>query len=149
MSRIFVAGLCIAGLLLALVVLLALLFWWLMRRRPQAQVQVAAAVPAPPPPPEPAPPAEPAPPPAPDDLKLIEGIGPKISELLQAAGITTFAQLAATDVERLREILLQAGLRIADPTTWSEQARLAAAGDWEAFERLLGELKGGRRVESD
>jgi predicted flap endonuclease-1-like 5' DNA nuclease len=83
----------------------------------------------------------------PDDLTRIEGIGPKISSLLQAAGITTFAQLAATDVNRLKQILADASLSaLADPTTWPEQASLAAAGQWEALETLQGELKGGRRV---
>lgn len=83
----------------------------------------------------------------PDDLKVIEGIGPKISSLLQAAGITTFAQLAATDVSRLREILAQAGLSaLADPTTWPEQASLAAAGKWDELQALQDTLKGGRRV---
>jgi predicted flap endonuclease-1-like 5' DNA nuclease len=100
-----------------------------------------------------APAAEPAPlvgekvePPPPDDLKLVEGIGPKISGLLQAAGITTFAQLADTEVNQLRQIVLDAGIRIADPTTWPDQAKLAAAGKWDELEVLQGELKGGRRV---
>jgi predicted flap endonuclease-1-like 5' DNA nuclease len=84
--------------------------------------------------------------PAPDDLQRIEGIGPKISGLLQAAGITTFAQLAAGDVGRLERIVREAGITIADPTTWPEQARLAAAGRWDELEVLQEELKGGRRV---
>jgi predicted flap endonuclease-1-like 5' DNA nuclease len=83
----------------------------------------------------------------PDDLKLIEGIGPKISSLLQAAGITTFAHLASTDVKRLKQIIAEAGLTaLADPTTWPEQATLAAAGKWDALEKLQAELRGGRRV---
>lgn len=95
----------------------------------------------------PATPAEPAVPPKPDDLKRIEGIGPKISALLQEAGISTFAQLAAAEASRLEEILAQAGLSaLAKPATWPEQASLAAAGDWEALEALHNELKGGRRV---
>ncbi len=87
--------------------------------------------------------------PQPDDLKLIEGIGPKISGVLQAAGITTFAQLAGTEVERLKQILAEADpnlLRLADPTTWPEQAKLAAQGEWEALQKLQGGLKGGRRA---
>jgi predicted flap endonuclease-1-like 5' DNA nuclease len=36
----------------------------------------------------------------PNDLTSIEGIGPKINEVLQNAGITTFAQLASAEVER-------------------------------------------------
>jgi predicted flap endonuclease-1-like 5' DNA nuclease len=83
----------------------------------------------------------------PDDLKRVEGVGPKISSLLQAAGITTFAQLAATDVSQLKEIIAKAGLSaLADPTTWPEQANLAAAGKWDELEVLQDELKGGRRA---
>lgn len=83
-----------------------------------------------------------------DDLTRIEGIGPKISALLQAAGIRTFAQLAHTDVSRLQEILDAAGprFRLADPGTWPEQARLAAEGAWEALQALQDQLKGGRTV---
>ncbi len=79
-----------------------------------------------------------------DDLKHIAGIGPKISSLLQTAGITTFAELAATDVSRLERILKEYGIRLADPGTWPQQASLAAAGEWEALKALQGELKGGR-----
>jgi predicted flap endonuclease-1-like 5' DNA nuclease len=87
-------------------------------------------------------------PPAQDDLKQIEGIGPKISSVLQAAGIGTFAKLGQSDVERLKEVLAAESpnlLRLADPTTWPEQARLAAQAEWEALEKLQSELKGGRR----
>jgi predicted flap endonuclease-1-like 5' DNA nuclease len=91
--------------------------------------------------------AEPPPPAQPDDLTLIEGIGPKISGLLQAAGITTFAQLAAAEVSRLRQLLMEAGLAtLADPTTWPEQASLAADGDWETLKALQDQLKGGRQA---
>lgn len=83
----------------------------------------------------------------PDDLKVIEGIGPKIAVLLNSAGITTFVQLAETEVSRLDQLLVEANLRrLADPGTWPEQAKLAAAGDWEAFKALTDQLKGGRRV---
>jgi len=85
----------------------------------------------------------------PDDLTRIEGIGPKISGALQDAGIKTFAQLAATDVERIKEILEEASpnlLRLANPTTWPKQARLAAAGKWEALEKWQGRLRGGKEA---
>ena len=85
-------------------------------------------------------------PPEPDDLKRIEGIGPKISEVLSQAGIATFAQLAEAGMERLAEIIQEAGLRLADPQSWPEQARLAAAGDWAALDKLQDELQGGRAV---
>lgn len=81
-----------------------------------------------------------------DDFKVIEGIGPKISALLHSAGIASYEQLSKQDVYRLRELLHGAGLQIADPTTWAEQARLAANGDWEGLDRLQEMLKGGRRV---
>jgi predicted flap endonuclease-1-like 5' DNA nuclease len=84
--------------------------------------------------------------PEPDDLKRIEGIGPKISSVLQAAGITTYAQIATTVPDVLHQIVKEAGIRLAYPATWPEQAKLAAAGDWEALEALQSELKGGRRV---
>jgi NADH-quinone oxidoreductase subunit I len=84
---------------------------------------------------------------APDDLKVIEGIGPRIATLLQSAGITTFAQLAETEVSRLEQLLVEANLRrLADPAMWPEQARLAASGDWDAFNALTDQLKGGRRA---
>jgi predicted flap endonuclease-1-like 5' DNA nuclease len=83
-----------------------------------------------------------------DDLIKIEGIGPKISELLANSGITTFAALAATPVERLREILAAGGsrYRLTDPGTWPEQAAHAARGDWDSFNALVARLKAGRRA---
>ncbi len=91
-------------------------------------------------------PAAPAAPAAPDVLKKIEGIGPKVEGVLNAAGISTFAQLAEADVEKLREILAEAKLQMMDPAGWLEQAELAAKGDWEALDKLQDELKGGRRA---
>lgn len=82
----------------------------------------------------------------PDDLTKIEGIGPKTSSVFQAAGITTFAQLGGTEVEKLQAILDEAGLRLGDPSTWAEQAQLAATGEWDALEKLQDELKGGKRA---
>jgi predicted flap endonuclease-1-like 5' DNA nuclease len=84
--------------------------------------------------------------PAPDDLKRIEGIGHKISSLLQEAGVTTFAQLAATEIAGLETILDTAGMHFADPGNWPEQAQLAADGKWDDLAALQHELKGGRRA---
>jgi predicted flap endonuclease-1-like 5' DNA nuclease len=84
-----------------------------------------------------------------DDLKAVEGIGPKISQVLQEAGVRTFAQLAATDTDQIRAILSAVDPRLgrlADPSTWPHQAALAAGGDWEALRNLQSELKGGRRA---
>jgi len=81
-----------------------------------------------------------------DDLKIIEGIGPKIAELLDAAGISTWSALAACDRDRLKEVLADGGerFRIHEPATWPQQAALAASGDWAALKRLQDDLKGGR-----
>jgi NADH-quinone oxidoreductase subunit C len=84
-----------------------------------------------------------------DDLKRIEGIGPKINEALIAAGVTRFAQLAAISQDRLRAILEHAGLNHPSVPTWSEQALLLAKGDEEGFKALEAKLKGGRRVEEN
>ena len=83
-----------------------------------------------------------------NDLTKIEGIGPKIAQVLADAGIATFAALAGTSAGRLREILNAAGsrYRITDPTTWPEQAAHAAAGDWDKFNDLVAKLKAGKRV---
>ena len=81
-----------------------------------------------------------------DDLKKIEGIGPKIASLLNDAGILTFQQLAGSDVETLRAILDAPRFRLADPTTWPQQAALAARGAWDELAALQKELKGGRRA---
>ena len=81
----------------------------------------------------------------PDDLKKIEGIGPKIAEKLNEGGITSFAELANADVSRLQEILDAAGKRysIHNPSTWPQQAGLAAAGNWDALKELQDRIDGG------
>jgi len=82
----------------------------------------------------------------PDDMTEIEGIGPKISRVLAEEGITTFAQLAATEVGELERILWAAGIRLAYPETWPEQAELAAQGQWELLAALQAQLYRGRRI---
>lgn len=81
-----------------------------------------------------------------DDLKKIEGIGPKIEELLNTAGIINFSQLSNTPQHRLQEILDAAGNRFAmhDPTSWTLQANLANQGDWNALKQLQSQLIGGK-----
>lgn len=82
----------------------------------------------------------------PDDLKIVEGIGPKIESLLNNAGILTFQQLAAASVERLTEILEAAGNRykMHDPSTWARQAQLAFEGKWDELKEWQDTLKGGK-----
>lgn len=84
-----------------------------------------------------------------DDLKKIEGIGPKIAEALNHAGVTSFAALTQKSADEVKEILKAAegNFSMADPTTWAEQAALAAAGKWEELKTLQEELKGGKKAE--
>ncbi|HKL31275.1 MAG TPA: 50S ribosomal protein L27 [Tangfeifania sp.] len=60
-----------------------------------------------------------------DDLKKLDGVGPKLEEVFNAAGIATFENFAATKVEKLNEILEEAGSRYSgkDPAPWVEQAK--------------------------
>jgi ribosomal protein L19 len=83
-----------------------------------------------------------------DDLVIIEGIGPKIAELLVNASITTFAKLAETSVEDIQKILDEAGSKfsIHTPTTWPQQAALAAEGKMEELEALKAELNAGKEA---
>ena len=80
-----------------------------------------------------------------DNLTKIEGIGPKIASLLNEAGIVTFADLGATKVGVLRNILAEAGNRFKmhNPGTWAKQAKLAAKGNWDKLKTLQDELNGG------
>ena len=82
-----------------------------------------------------------------DDLTKIEGVGPKIATLLIADGIDTFEKLSKAKMTKLQEILKNAGPRFKMhvPTTWAEQAKLAANGDWAILKTLQDELKGGKR----
>jgi subtilisin-like proprotein convertase family protein len=86
----------------------------------------------------------------PDDLKKIEGIGPKIEELLNNAGVFTFAQLAEMETEDIQDILDAAGpaYNRHDPETWAEQAELAANEEWDELKTWQDELVGGKVVEN-
>lgn len=81
-----------------------------------------------------------------DDLTKIEGIGPKINELMNDAGIMSFSDLGSASIATLRSILDNAGPRFTmhDPSSWARQARLAEKDDWVALEKLQETLKGGR-----
>lgn len=84
------------------------------------------------------------------DLEVIEGIGSKIKEILNDAGIHDFRTLATTPEYRLRDILAAAGPIYAthDPSTWNEQALLAENGQWDRLEELKGQLIAGRVPEA-
>lgn len=78
-----------------------------------------------------------------DDLKKVEGIGPKIAETLAAAGIATFADLAKSTPEAIAEIISDVrGNHVTD--TWPAQAKLAAEGKWDELKKWQDELDGGK-----
>lgn len=121
------------GYMLLAVFVLLLIFWWLNRRKDviadephDATVRTQAERVA-------------------DDLKRIEGIGPKVEKVLNDAGINTFDTLAHANSAEVKQVLNSAGLQMMNPEGWIEQAELAAKGDWEGVERLQNELKGGRK----
>lgn len=80
-----------------------------------------------------------------DDLTVVEGIGPKIAELCRGIGVTTWSELATTDVEMLQSMLDAAGSRFQmhRPGTWPQQAALLAEGRWAEFVELTDSLSGG------
>ena len=84
----------------------------------------------------------------PDDLTKIEGVGAKTAGVLNAAGIHTFTELANSSQTDLKRILADAGMTGAygDPTTWPEQAALAAAGKWSELDALQAKLTRGRDI---
>jgi large subunit ribosomal protein L21 len=78
-----------------------------------------------------------------DDLKKVEGIGPKIAETLSAAGITTFAELAKAKPAKISEIIANVrGNHVTD--TWPAQAKMAAEGKWDELKKWQDELDGGK-----
>ncbi len=68
-----------------------------------------------------------------NDLKLVEGIGPKIEGLFHNFGIKTWKELAETSADKCQEVLNSGGkrYRIHDPASWPMQAKMAHEGHWE------------------
>lgn len=60
-----------------------------------------------------------------DDLTAIRGIGPAIADALARAGLTTYAELAASRSDQLRRVLSDAQLA-ASVESWPEQGKLLA-----------------------
>jgi predicted flap endonuclease-1-like 5' DNA nuclease len=83
-----------------------------------------------------------------DDLKIVEGIGPKIEKLFHEASIFTFSDLSKTEISYIKDILERAGSRylMHDPTTWPKQAKLAMEGRWDELKKWQSELDKGRIV---
>jgi predicted flap endonuclease-1-like 5' DNA nuclease len=119
-------------IILIIFIVIVLIVWWLLSRQTDGESAGAheeAAVPA-----------------VKDDLTKIEGIGPKVQGLLNEAGITSFAQLAAKTPEELDAIMDAAGsiYKAMDEGSWPKQAALAAEGKWDELKKLQDELVGGK-----
>lgn len=86
-----------------------------------------------------------------DNFEIIEGIGPKINEVLHNAGVHTFGQLANMDIPSISKILDAAGpnFKLANPESWCEQSRLCANGSWAALKKLQDELVAGVTMKND
>lgn len=109
------------GFVFAAAAAAALVGWWLWQRRQHEQPALAPE-PSRPVPREQAPAAEtPA-----DPLQEIRGIGDVFARRLRAAGIRTFADLAALTPDEARA-LAQAQPWQADPADWIEQAQALAS----------------------
>ncbi len=82
-----------------------------------------------------------------DDFTKIEGIGPKINQIMIDGGVTTYAAMAYAKPEQLKDILAAAGNRykMHNPTTWPQQAKLAEEGKWDELKTLQDELDGGKK----
>ncbi|MFN3786481.1 MAG: helix-hairpin-helix domain-containing protein [Thiothrix sp.] len=78
-----------------------------------------------------------------DDLTRLTGIGPKLAEAMNAAGIKQYRQLAAMPVDVLHACLASSGIRYSKAVaeTWAEQAKLAAAADWDGLKHYQVKLK--------
>jgi hypothetical protein len=125
------------GFTFAFIITAGLIIWLLQQKKAEQSTYIKIKDPIK---------VEKLPPQEPEDLSRIEGIGPKIDSVLKVAGISTYSQLAETEVDQLQVILKEAGLSRFNPETWPEQASLAAQGNWEGLSALQEELRGGRRA---
>ena len=82
-----------------------------------------------------------------DDLTKIEGIGPKIEQLLNADGMRSYKDMVDGGVEKIQAVLDKAGplYKVHDPMTWTKQAELAADGKWDELYQMQSQLKGGKK----
>jgi predicted flap endonuclease-1-like 5' DNA nuclease len=80
-----------------------------------------------------------------DDLKRVEGIGPKFEKALNAAGILTFEDLAKATEADLHGAVEKAGMRFAPSIpTWSKQAEYLAVDDQAGLAIFQSMLTAGR-----
>lgn len=81
-----------------------------------------------------------------DDLKMVEGIGPKIAEHLGKHGMKTWSDVATAKPEQLKQLLSEAGDRfqLHDPSSWPKQCRLMVEDRWEELRKYQRKLSSAR-----
>lgn len=81
-----------------------------------------------------------------DDLKLVEGIGPKIAEQLNKHGLKTWADVATAKPAQLKKVLAEAGDRFQmhDPSSWPEQCRMMVEHRWDELRKYQRKLSSAR-----
>ena len=81
-----------------------------------------------------------------DDLKVVEGIGPKISGMFIDAGIKTWKALSDTPVSKCQEVLDGGGDRykVHDPASWPMQAKMCYEGKWKELAKWQDEHDHGK-----
>ncbi|MGI9547537.1 MAG: hypothetical protein ACR2MM_09895 [Flavobacteriaceae bacterium] len=81
-----------------------------------------------------------------DDLKIVEGIGPKIEGLFHNYNIKTWKSLSDASVAKCREVLQSGGekYRVHDPASWPMQAKMCYEGKWKELYRWQEEHKHGK-----
>ena len=84
----------------------------------------------------------------PTDLKIVEGIGPKIEALLKGASINNWEDLSRATNDKLKLVLQNAGsrFRLADPATWPTQAGMAVRQEWTKLKEYQEMLQGGKDI---
>ena len=81
-----------------------------------------------------------------DDLKIVEGIGPKIEGLFHNFGIKTWKELSEASTDKCQEVLNSGGsrYRIHDPASWPMQAKMAHEGQWKKLVKWQEDHRAGK-----
>lgn len=78
-----------------------------------------------------------------NDIQKINGIGPKLEEVLHGSNIKSFQDILDTPMDTLKDIIKNAGsnFSLIDPSTWHDQAAIAVRGAWDEFEKFQDNMK--------
>jgi predicted flap endonuclease-1-like 5' DNA nuclease len=75
-----------------------------------------------------------------NDIKIVEGIDPKIEKILTEVGITDWNALETADTNYISSVLNDAGYHHANPSSWPYQASLARLEKWEELKEFQSKL---------